>query len=39
MSRRTSSYGRRVALLTIVAFGLLLVTLAAPHTLGQGVGK
>ena len=31
--------GRRVALLTIVAFGLLLVTLAAPHTLGQGVGK
>ena len=31
--------GRKVALLTIVAFALLLVTLAAPHTLGQGGGR
>jgi ABC-type transport system involved in cytochrome c biogenesis permease subunit len=31
--------GRRVAILTIVAFVLLLVTLAVPHTLGGGGGQ
>jgi ABC-type uncharacterized transport system permease subunit len=30
--------GRRVALLTIAAFVLLLVTLAVPHTLSAGGG-